>query len=113
MQLANVEQQRDSLEFGDRQLAQPLLVKQRERPHPDTGSVYFGDITNNTRVGLSRNIKDDHADVACCYQFGQIAGLGRSQVGRSLASHDLRRSFSRCSQVGRERPEFFGLLGDE
>ena len=86
VELADVEQQRHPLELGHRQLAEPLLVEQRERADPDALLVERGGLGDDRLVvlGLARS---------------STTTVGRTVVGRSRAA-GARRSWRLAAATG-------------
>ena len=94
MYLADVEHEGDSLELTQGQLAEPLLVEERERAHARPPLVEQRSLSDDVLVGLSVAVDDDKRGlhglgrgyqrqaVAC--RTSLVAGEHRRELRRSL-----------------------------
>ena len=92
VQLADVEQQRDALELGDRELAQPLFVEQRQGADAHPFLVEHRGLHHDVVVGL--RVSAEHDD-----RRAELLGPARERVARRHA----RRRCSRPASANRRR----------
>ena len=88
VKLADIEHQGDPLQLGQRQLAQPLVVEERQRPDTDSGLVQHGGLAHDRLVVLRFPIEHDDTRGMADNGFDQRAlaglvgaGLGHAEVG--------------------------------
>ena len=113
---ADVEEQRDPLELADRQLPQPLLVEQRERPDSDPVPVHQRGLDDDVLVGL-RGTTQDH----CCRaaRTGQVdkrpsgRHARRSRLAGREGAKDHGRVFRARIQLALDGRDFFGLCDED
>ncbi len=72
MQFPDVEHERDPLQLRDGQLAQPLLVEQRQRADANAMFVQLGHLVHHAVVGLSLTIEHHDVGAAQLNRFDQL-----------------------------------------